>query len=254
MRVYTNTTVSSLTALFILLYQSVGFGQKFPEMVFVEGGTFQMGDQSGMGDSDEYPLHKVTVGSFHLAKTVTTVQQWKAFCDSTRRKMPDAPKWGWKDDYPIVNVDWYEVMDYLQWLSRITGQTYRLPTEAEWEFAGKGGTKSKNFKYSGGHFMDAVGWYSVNGQGAPKPVGQKRSNELGLFDMSGNIMEWCNDWYGPYGERAEIDPKGPAEGDGKVMRGGNYANASSACRPTWRRSLTPTIRVTWAGFRVARSE
>lgn len=188
--------------------------QSFPDMVFVEGAIFKMGDDQGSGDSDERPWRHVKLTDYSIAKTEITVFQWRAYCSSTNSAMPDSPVWGWIDHHPIVNISWKNATDYCEWLSAKTGKLYRLPTEAEWEFAARGGKLSKGFKYSGGNKADSVGFYKVNSPMQTQMVAKKSPNELGLYDMSGNTWEWCADWYdGTYPPSDEvIDPKGPITG------------------------------------------
>lgn len=198
------------------------FGQDYPEMVKVKGGSFQMGDEKGLGQDNELPVHQVTLSDFSIARTETTVQQWKMFCQETGRAMPPAPPTGWINDHPIVNIKWQDAADYAAWLTNKTGKKYRLPTEAEWEFAARGGTLSKGFTYSGGDEIDSVAWYAGNAGGKTQPVARKRSNELGLYDMTGNAWEWCKDTYGDYTSAAVTNPTGAATGDAMTFRGGGW--------------------------------
>lgn len=171
------------------------YAQSYPEMIKVEGGTFTMGDSEMEGGETEQPTHEVTLKSFSIAKTETTVLQWKTYCSATGHKMPDeTPSWGWIDAHPIVNVNYDDAVAYCDWLSDKTGELYRLPTESEWEYAARGGKQSKGYKYSGGQSIDMTGWYDGNSNNQIQAVAQKRANELGIYDMSGNVLEWCKDW------------------------------------------------------------
>jgi len=227
--------------------------QEYPEMIFVEGGTFTMGN-SGVEDGTyvrhgdplyienrsnkdyccrEKPAHQVTLTSFKIAKTETTLLQWRLFCNETHREIKafraDPPQ---SDNDKVFAVSWFDATEYCDWLSKKTGQHYRLPTEAEWEFSARGGNKSKGFNYAGGNNLDDVACHIGNGK-----VGTKKPNELGLYDMSGNMAEWCYDWYSSYTEYAQINPKGVNSGYTRVVRGGQGSWDSN-----WRSNLE--------GFRV----
>ena len=127
--------------------------QSYPEMIKVEGGSFEMGDVEGVGHRYEQPVHTVNLKTFSIAKTETTVLQWKTYCIATAHSMPQPPDWGWIDTHPVVNVSWHDAVEYCDWLSDKTGKLYRLPTEAEWEYAARGGKLSKGFKFSGGQAL-----------------------------------------------------------------------------------------------------
>jgi formylglycine-generating enzyme required for sulfatase activity len=217
--------------------------QRFPEMIKVEGGTFTMGDEEGLGDSSELPLHQVTLKTFRIARTETTVAQWRAFCHATIRKMPDAPAWGWLENHPIVNVSWLDAMDYCKWLSDSSGKKYRLPTEAEWEYAARGGNKSKGFFFSGGQSMYMIGWFNENSSAGTQPVGLKRPNELGIFDMSGNVWEWCSDNF-------TLDEGSDLMTTCRVLKGGSWHTYARFCRSSCRDAGDPEIGFFDQGFRI----
>ncbi|MCD8539034.1 MAG: formylglycine-generating enzyme family protein [Leadbetterella sp.] len=181
------------------------------------------------------------------------MEQWKAYCEETGKEMPSAPGWGWADQQPIANISWTEAVAYCSWLSRKTGKKYRLPTEAEWEYAAKGGKKSKGYKYSGSQWLDSVGWFNTNCGGKTHPVAQKKPNELGLYDMSGNVVEWCQDWFGPYSPSPQSDPQGPGEGSNRVQRGGSWSVTPQLCSVSIRFIRVPALRNSNVGFRLARS-
>jgi formylglycine-generating enzyme required for sulfatase activity len=243
-----------------------------PETVLVEGGTFQMGSEN------ELPIHEVTLSSFRMGKYEVTLKQFRCFIESSGYQT-DAEKYGdswvyenndwhtkkgvtWKcdvagtvrpsseDNHPVIHVSWNDATAYCQWLSKKTGKTYRLPTEAEWEYAAKGGRLSQNYKYSGSNELNDVAWYSENAAKKTHVVGGKQQNELGLYDLSGNVWEWCEDWYGSYSSNAIENPKGAATGSIRVNRGGSWGNYSGDCRPSYRGSNTPTYRFSYIGFRL----
>ena len=229
----------------------------YPEMVLVEGGTFEMGDEHGLGEANEQPVHSVTLKTFSIAKTETTVRQWRTYCNETGRSMPsDVPAGGWKDDHPMVNVNWQDAVAYCDWLSDKTGKLYRLPTEAEWEYAARGGKLSTGYKYAGGQSIDMTGWYADNSGGGTKPVAQKRANELVLYDMSGNVWEWCHDWYGEnyYATSPASNPRGPTSGSTRVLRGGSWFYSAAGCRVAYRFIYDPSFRNSGSGFRVVLSQ
>lgn len=220
-----------------------------PEMIRVEGATFTMGTDAG--DRDEKPAHRVTVAGFSIAKTETTMAQWRKFCKATGRSMPEEPWFQQSEQHPVVNVSWDHATAYCQWLSDVTGKHYRLPTEAEWEFAAKGGVKSKGFPYSGGNVPDSVAWLGRKTEGT-MPVGTKAPNELGLYDMTGNVWEWCSDWYAVdyYPNSEKENPKGPSTGQFYTFRGGAWDIGLRNNRVSYRNPLAPMSRNHNKGFRV----
>ena len=224
-----------------------------PEFVAVKGGTFQMGSNSGR--IDEKPVHSVTVSDFNISKTEVTFEQYDAFCDAIGRDKPDDEGWG-RGNRPVIYVDWQDAFDYCEWMSKTTGETYRLPTEAEWEYAARGGNKSKGYRYSGSNGIDAVGWYNDNSGGKTHPVAQKQPNELGLYDMSGNVWEWCSDWYSDsyYRSSPKNDPQGPNSGSSRVLRGGSWYYSGYYCRVAVRFRDNPVSRCFDSGFRLVLSQ
>nr|HMQ63150.1 SUMF1/EgtB/PvdO family nonheme iron enzyme [Flavilitoribacter sp.] len=230
-------------------YDSLFNWKYYPEMVRVEGGTFMMGSESG--EEGEKPGHPATVNDFKLARTETTVWQFALYCAATGRDIRDflVASWGEPGNNPIVNVSWEQAMDYANWVSRqkgkpeavketgggysieINNEGYRLPTEAEWEYAARGGKHLSPFIYSGSDEIDEVAWYDDNSGSRTHPVGAKKANALGLYDMSGNAREWCWDWYGAYTENPPPDYTGPGNSDdGRVVRGGSWVNFDNFCR------------------------
>lgn len=221
------------------------------EMLLIKGGTFQMGDSFGDGESIERPIHLVTVSDFYIGKTEVTVAQYRAFCIATGRAMPSAPPWGWHNDHPVVKISWNEAKAFCDWIG------CRLPTEAEWEYAAKGGNKSQGYKYSGSNTVDDVAWYSRNSTNSTHSVGTKKANELGLYDMSGNVWEWCIDWHDSeyYNNSTNMNPQSPSIGSlPRVIRGGSWCEDPWFARCSLRGSSgnIPISRNNDNGFRCAR--
>jgi sulfatase modifying factor 1 len=217
------------------------------ELIHVEGGTFQMGNDNGF--DGEKPVHQVTVSDFYISQYPITVKQYKDFCHKTHRKMPKKPSWGWRDNHPIVNVGWEEAKAYCEW------KKGRLPTEAEWEFAAMGGNKSIGYKYSGSDQAEKVAWYRKNIDSKTYVVGRKKANELNLFDMSGNVWEWCMDWYACYNSEPPNNPQGPTDGDERIQRGGSWRSDDYQLRVTNRRGEHPEyIYGDDVGFRLVKDK
>lgn len=213
-----------------------------------------MGDEKGIGEPDEKPIRKIAVRNFYISRTEISVAHWQAFCKATERSMPLTPEWGWKDDHPIVSITALEADEYCKWLSGKTGKKFRLPTEAEWEFAARGGTKSKGYIFSGSNNLNNVAWYVANSHGTTHPVAQKTPNELGLYDMSGNVWEWCSDWLEEYNPKDVNNPQGPKDGTFRVRRGGSWDAKDKNCRNTYRLSNSPRRSFHSIGVRVVRTE
>ncbi len=218
-----------------------------PPMVFVEGGSFMMGCTSEQGDcyDDEKPVHRVTLNSFSMSSTEVTQAQYK-------RVMCKNPSYFKSANNPVEQVSWEDAVAYCKKLSSLTGKRFRLPTEAEWEYAARGGQKSKSYKFSGSNSLDSVGWYYGNSGNKPHEVGQKLPNELGLYDMTGNVYEWCSDWYGKeyYKECLADNPTGPATGSFRVLLGGGCHSSESYSRIAVRGNRTSGYRGSRLGFRV----
>ena len=188
------------------------------KMIKVEGGTFTMGatDEQGTDpDSDEFPPHQVTLSNFSIGETEVTQGLWKAV-------MGNNPSNFTGDNLPVEEVSWDDCQLFIAKLNQLTGRNFRLPTEAEWEYAARGGNKSKGYKYAGSNTIDNVAWYKDNSGDKTHPVGSKAPNELGLYDMNGNVWEWCQDWFGDYSSSAQTNPTGPASGELRVNRGGSF--------------------------------
>ena len=211
------------------------------EMVFVKGGTFQMGSDNG--ESDEKPVHQVTLSDFLIGKFEVTQKQW-------RKNMNNKPSiFKNCDDCPVDQVSLNDIQEFISKLNKKTGKTYRLPTEAEWEYAAKGGNQGKGYTYSGSNNIDDVAWNLDNSGSKTHQVGQKQPNELGLYDMSGNVYERCSDWYGMYLSGSQTNPEGPSSGYCRVIRGGSWGFDAKRCRASGRVSLIDSPRG-HIGFRV----
>ena len=219
-----------------------------PEMVLVEAGTFTMGCTDNECLTNELPAHQVTLTkSYYIGKYEVTQAQWKAV-------MGNNPSYFHGDDMPVEQVTWNDVQTFIAKLNEMTGKNYRLPTEAEWEFAARGGNQSKGYKYSGSDNIDDVAWYGASSGGNSgnntHSVGIKQSNELGIYDMSGNVYEWCSDWYGVYSDETQTDPQGPAVSSKRVARGGSFAYGTMYCRVAYRHPIDSSISGRNLGFRV----
>ena len=216
------------------------------ELIRVEGGTFLMGGQDNEVQPAEQPVHEVTVDTFYIGKYPITQAQWRAVMNTN-------PSHFRGDTLPVETVSWEDAVEFCHRLSDFTNKTYRLPTEAEWEYAARGGKKSHAYKYAGSNNIDTVAWYEQKGGATTRPVGQKNANELGLYDMSGNVWEWCNDWYAAdyYKNSPANNPKGPHSGSYRVLRGGGWGTYPQYCRVAYRNSNSPTNRDGSFGFRLA---
>lgn len=216
-------------------------------MVLVKGGTFRMGDTFGEGKAFEKPVHDVTISDFYISKYEITQSLWEEIMGNSPSHFKDC------DQCPVERVSWYEVQNFITKLNVLTGKNYRLPTETEWEYAARGGEKTQNHRYSGARNINDVAWYSGNSGNKTNEVGLLKPNELGIYDMSGNVWEWCNDWFSSYSTTPEINPKGPETGDGRVVRGGSWFGYIDANRLTFRGFDDPANSRSYIGFRVVRS-
>jgi len=218
------------------------------KMMPVEGGTFTMGATPEQGNdfySNECPTHQVTLPSYYMSETEVTQALWRAVMGSN-------PSYFSGDLMrPIEQVSWNSCQQFITKLNQMTGYNFRLPTEAEWEYAARGGNKSNGTKYAGSNSPDGVCWYSHNSSNATHPVAKLAPNELGLYDMSGNVFEWCQDWYGEYNSDSQVNPTGPADGTAKVCRGGAWAYDPAYERITYRYNYAPASRGADIGFRLA---
>ena len=218
------------------------------KMVYVQSGTFTMGATSEQGSnvySDEKPTHSVRLSSYYIGETEVTQALWHAVMGSN----PSYNKGG--VDYPVETVSYDDCKNFISKLNSITGQNFRLPTEAEWEFAARGGNKSRGYMYAGSDNIGSVAWYTENSGYQTHPVKKKLPNELGLYDMSGNVREWCNDWFGTYSSYVQNNPQGPNSGSCRVYRGGSYYSRARYCRVSGRNDNTPSYSNSILGLRLA---
>ena len=219
-------------------------------MVYVSGGTFTMGATSEQGSDvydNEKPTHNVTLSSYYICKYEVTQALWRAVMGSN-------PSYFKGDNLPVENVSWNDCQTFINRLNSYTGRNFRLPTEAEWEFAARGGNYSRHYKYSGSNYISDVAWYDGNSGSRTHPVGTKQANELGLYDMSGNVWEWCGDWYGSYSSYSQNDPTGPNSGSDRVGRGGSWYGDASYCRSSSRYGNSPGYRSSVIGLRLVLSQ
>jgi len=261
-------------------YQYIESGVQIGEMVLVKGGTFQMGNTRGdsEGDSDEKPVHTVRLSyDYYMGKTEVTFNEYDAYCEVMGKNKEDDEGWG-RGNRPVIGVSWYDAIAYCNWLSEKEGlskaydsignlldkngrqttditqvEGYRLPTEAEWEYAARGGHKRTSAtKYAGSNSISTVAWYRDNSGRKNHEVGQKAPNELGLYDMSGNVWEWCHDWYDDYPSTNQTNPTGSDSISFRVLRSGSWGNDADLCRVAFRGHGSPDDG-NYLGFRIART-
>ena len=216
-------------------------------MIAVEGGTFQMGATSEQGsdaDSDESPVHSVTLSDYYIGETEVTQELWQAVMGSNPSHFSGYPQ------RPVECVSWNDCQEFIKKLNNLTGKNFRFPTEAEWEYAARGGNKSQGYKYSGN-----VAWYDGNSGSKTHDVKTKQANELGIYDMSGNVWEWCQDWYKSdyYSNSPSNNPTGPSSGSNRVCRGGSWCNYAEFCRVSLRRYGNPDAASYALGLRLSLS-
>ena len=216
-------------------------------MVYVKGGTFMMGATSGQGSDaffQDKPVHEVTLSDYHIGKYEVTQEEWETVmgCNPSKFKGPKRP---------VENISWEDCQEFIQKLNALTGKSFRLPTEAEWEYAARGGNKSFGAKAAGGFDIGEIAEYYENSNNTTFPVGQKQPNELGLYDMSGNVWEWCSDWYDNYGSGPYTNPQGPSFGTLRVNRGGGWCSSEYLCNVTNRGHNIASERYNALGFRLA---
>lgn len=211
------------------------------KMIKVEGGTFLMGSE--IGNFNEEPVHSVTLSGYYIGETEVTQEMWQAVMGSNPSEFKG-------DNLPVERVSWDDCQEFISKLNQKTGRRFALPTEAQWEFAARGGNKSQGYKYSGSNNIDDVAWYWNNSSEQTHPVGTKMANELGLYDMSGNVWEWCADCYGSYSPSSQTDPVGPSTGAVRVYRGSSWSYNAGYCRSTYRGRNSPDYRGDDLGIRL----
>ena len=220
------------------------------EMVKVEAGSFDMGATPEMEnpDASEKPVHRVTLtNNYYIGKYEVTQALWQAV-------MGNNPSYFKGEDLPVEQVSWNDCQDFISKLNAMTGKKFRLPSEAEWEYAARGGKKSRGYQYSGSNTLGDVAWYEGNSGSKTHAVGTKQPNELGIYDMTGNVYEWCQDWYGSYSSSPQTNPIGAVSGSSRVDRGGSWFFTAKHCRSSYRFNLTPGYRLNFLGLRLVLSE
>jgi formylglycine-generating enzyme len=227
-----------------------GSAQELVRWVRVEGGTFMMG--AGCGGRDAQPPHSVSVRSFSMSAMEITFELYDRFAADSNCVLPSDEGWG-RGKQPVINVRWCDAQAFCGWLSAQLGRKVRLPTEAEWEYAARGGSRSRKTEFPGGDVLPDVAWFMANADHQAHPGGEKPANELGLYDMAGNVREWVADWYDPlwYGRGEVNDPRGPVSSGKRVIRGGSWATSvPEYCKACGRMSDDPDVWFRDLGFRV----
>ncbi|NOZ34472.1 MAG: formylglycine-generating enzyme family protein [Chlorobi bacterium] len=290
-----NKSLSTFIFIFIITFFGTKLYAQAPKMILVEGGTYTMGSNSGV--PEEKPAHKVTVNSFYIGEHEVTVAEYKKFASATGKRLPEPPDkewmdshkytqmfyvssgkqwWGWEPNLPMQHVNWYDASEYCNWLSKQNGLSkcyvknadggwdfdrtkngYRLPTEAEWEFAARGGNKSGKYKYSGSDNINSVAWYDETSKlSGPKNVKTKDPNELGIYDMSGNVWEWCSDYYQTsyYSKSPEKNPFCATPMPYRVIRGGSWHYRAELAKVTSRDGPKAGMSNYNYGFRLAKNK
>ena len=220
------------------------------EMVKVEAGSFDMGATPEMQnpDEDEKPVHRVTLtNNYYIGKYEVTQALWKTVMGNKSSRFKG-------DNLPVEKVSWNNCQKFISKLNKLTGKSFRLPTEAEWEFAARGGKKSRGYQYSGSNALGDVAWYEGNSGSKTHAVGTKQPNKLGIYDMTGNVYEWCQDWYGSYSSSPQTNPIGAVSGSCRVYRGGCWVSSARNCRTSYRGRRTPDFRYGFLGLRLVLSE
>jgi formylglycine-generating enzyme required for sulfatase activity len=246
-----------------------------PEMVYLPGGTFKMGDIQGKGERWERPVHEVTLGAFAIGRNPLTVGEFRIFVEATDYQTEaeqqggayvyDGKDWdqksdaSWRnsymsqdDDHPVVCISWNDAQAYCEWLCEQTGEPYSLPTEAQWEYACRTASEAAYCFGDDEKRLEEYAWYSKNAEGKTHPVGEKRPNHWNLHDMHGSVWEWVQDWFGDYSKEYQTNPSGPEQGSYRVIRGGGWGGDAEGCRSAYRNDWRPGDRSGGLGFRLAR--
>ena len=254
----------SILALFYS-FDEADYQRNMPEMVLIKGGTFLMGQMDGEGD--ERPVHKVTLDDFYIGKYEITVREYKMFCEATKRQMPIEPSWGWVDSHPIINTTWYDAMEYIEWLNKELNEDFRLPTEAEFEYVIRNGGKEGVYPWEDTNSINeniadetykktnpsrSIWQSHIDNYEFTSPVGSFKPNQLGVYDINGNIWEWCSDWYEAYNSKQVLNPKGADKGKHKVGRGSSYNADPWHTRSASRSYVDPNFNK--PGFRLAKDK
>ncbi len=240
--------VTSSTAYHYDLVQAIDIRRIRDNMVLIHGGSFKMGatrEQGGGTGKNEKPTHKVTLSDYYICKYEVTQELWQAVMGTNPSYFTGSSR------LPVECVSWEDCQEFLRKFNALTGMHYRLPTEAEWEYAARGGNRSSGYKYAGAKDLASVAWYDRNSGSMTHSVGTKSPNELGLYDMSGNVAEWCQDWYGGYTNNSLTNPTGPFSGTTRVFRGGSWNDAATYCRIANRLDNDPSYSYFGIGLRLA---
>lgn len=220
------------------------------EFVFIKGGCYDMGDTFGDGETDEKPVHNVCINDFYMGKHEVTQKQWETIMGSNPSDFSSCG-----DSCPVEMVSWNDTQEFIQKLNGTTGKSYRLPTEAEWEYAARSGGKKEKYAGTGSDSdLNNYAWYGSNSDYETHPAGQKKPNGLGIHDMSGNVYEWCHDWFGSdyYKKRLRDNPQGPSFDNKRVFRGGSWLNEPQLLRASDRNGDDPSVRNRRVGLRLIR--
>ncbi|MCP4702648.1 MAG: SUMF1/EgtB/PvdO family nonheme iron enzyme [Gammaproteobacteria bacterium] len=235
-----------------MIHDRLKDGSEAPVMVCIPGGIFKMGDIQGGGEDNEKPVHEVTLDVFAIGRYPVTFDDYDKFCTATGRVKARDQGWG-RNRHPVINVSWEDAAAYCEWLSEQTGAGYRLPTEAEWEYACRAESETAYYFGNDEQALTENAWYSENSGSKTHPVGEKTANAWGLYELSGNVCEWVQDLYAEYSEEAQTNPTGPETGSRRVMRGGSWLDDAGGCRSAYRGLWRPVIRDHNLGFRLART-